>query len=190
MKNATYAERAKKLDPVSQRQVDEAGRRAGRMEGWSGPDPVSQNELAATSGTAPRHVLGNLPAEPGARALRQSAVLQMQRERGNAYVAQMVQSPPSEGPVQREGGVDPVEAVPAVEGGTPGSEPAAGGGTPTEMTAGGSAVRVTPGGVEISGGMVNVDSTMARFSGAVQSDTVIANSVIATNYTPGAGNVW
>ena len=188
MKNATYAPKAQKSNPVSQRQVDEAGRKAGTMEGWSGPDPVSQNRLAATAGTAPRHVLSNLPSEPGARALRQSAVLQMQRERGNAYVAQLVQSQPNEGPVQRAIEIGEVEST--VEGGSPGPEATTGGPTPTEMTAGGSAVRVTPGGVEISGGMVNVDSAMARFSGAVQSDTVIANSVIATNYTPGAGNVW
>jgi hypothetical protein len=58
------------------------------------------------------------------------------------------------------------------------------------MTAGGSTVRVTPSAVEISGGMVNVDSAMTRFSGAVQSDTVIANSVVAAHYTPGAGNIW
>jgi hypothetical protein len=121
MKNATYAERAKKSDPVSQRQVDEAGRKAGRMEGWSGSGPVSQNELAATAGTAPRHVLGNLPAEPGARALRQSAVLQMQRECGNAYVAQAVQSQPSEGPVQRAVEIGEVEST--VEGGRLGRRP-------------------------------------------------------------------
>ena len=31
---------------------------------------------------------------------------------------------------------------------------------------------------------------MARFSGIVQCNTLIANSVIATSYSPGAGNIW
>jgi len=199
MKNATYAERAKKSDPVSQRQVDQPSWRAGRSEGWSGSGPVSQGqadqwagqatgERAPTAGTASRHVLANLPAEPGARALRQSAVLQMQQECGNAYVAQVVQSQPNEGSVQRAIEIDEVEST--VEGGSPGPEATAGGATPTEMTADGSTVRVTPGAVEISGGTVNVDSAMTRFSGAVQSDTLMANSVIASTYSPGAGNIW
>lgn len=44
--------------------------------------------------------------------------------------------------------------------------------------------------VEIDAGLLEVDSGMARFSGVVQADTLIANSVVASSYTPGAGNVW
>jgi hypothetical protein len=188
MKNASYAEKTQSPGLTAQRQVHEAGQKDGRMEGWGGPGPAGQDKLPATAGSSPRHVLSNLPAEPGARALRQAAVLQMQRERGNAYVAQVVQPSPIPGAIQRAIEIGEVEST--VEGGTPGTETTAGEPTPTEMTAGGSAVRVTPGGVEVSGGMVNVDAPMTRFSGAVQSDTVIANSVVASNYTPGAGNVW
>lgn len=44
--------------------------------------------------------------------------------------------------------------------------------------------------VSISAGMVKVDAGMSRFSGVVQADTVITNSVISASYTPGAGNIW
>ena len=44
--------------------------------------------------------------------------------------------------------------------------------------------------VAVSAGMVTVDAGMSRFSGVVQADTVISNSVISASYTPGAGNVW
>jgi uncharacterized protein involved in type VI secretion and phage assembly len=42
----------------------------------------------------------------------------------------------------------------------------------------------------ISAGMVTVDAGMSRFSGVVQADTVISNSVVSASYTPGAGNIW
>lgn len=43
--------------------------------------------------------------------------------------------------------------------------------------------------VEISAGMVSVSAGMSRFSGVVQADTVITNTIIAATYTPGAGNI-
>ncbi len=49
---------------------------------------------------------------------------------------------------------------------------------------------VEAGTVDISAGMVKVDAGMSKFSGVVQSDTVITNSVVSSSYTPGAGNVW
>lgn len=44
--------------------------------------------------------------------------------------------------------------------------------------------------VEVSAGTVTVNAGMSRFSGVVQADTVITNSVISSSYTPGAGNIW
>ena len=38
--------------------------------------------------------------------------------------------------------------------------------------------------------MVTVDAGMAKFSGVVECDTLVANSVVAASYTPGAGNIW
>ena len=44
--------------------------------------------------------------------------------------------------------------------------------------------------VEINGSQVVVNAGMLQCSGVLQADTVIANSVAAASYTPGAGNVW
>jgi uncharacterized protein involved in type VI secretion and phage assembly len=51
-------------------------------------------------------------------------------------------------------------------------------------------VRVQASQVEVQAGMVTVDAAMSRFSGVVQCDTLITNSVISASYTPGAGNIW
>lgn len=44
--------------------------------------------------------------------------------------------------------------------------------------------------IEISAGMVTVNAGMSKFSGVVQADTIISNSIISASYTPGAGNIW
>lgn len=44
--------------------------------------------------------------------------------------------------------------------------------------------------VDVSAGSVNVNAGMSKFSGVVKADTVIANSVVSSSYTPGAGNIW
>ena len=44
--------------------------------------------------------------------------------------------------------------------------------------------------VAVSAGLVTVDAGMSRFSGVVQCDTMISNTVISATYTPGAGNIW
>ena len=44
--------------------------------------------------------------------------------------------------------------------------------------------------VEVSAGMITVNAGMSKFSGVVQCDTIIANSVVGASYTPGAGNIW
>jgi uncharacterized protein involved in type VI secretion and phage assembly len=43
--------------------------------------------------------------------------------------------------------------------------------------------------VEVNSGMVSVNAGMSTFSGVVQCDTLISNSVVSANYTPGAGNI-
>jgi uncharacterized protein involved in type VI secretion and phage assembly len=44
--------------------------------------------------------------------------------------------------------------------------------------------------VEVSAGMVTVNAGLSKFSGVVQADTVICNSIVSASYTPGAGNIW
>lgn len=52
-------------------------------------------------------------------------------------------------------------------------------------------VTVTAGAtVEVTASMVKVSAGMSQFSGVVQCDTLITNSVVSASYTPGAGNIW
>jgi len=51
-------------------------------------------------------------------------------------------------------------------------------------------VTINAGQVAVSAGMVTVDAGMSRFSGVVQCDTMISNTVVSATYTPGAGNIW
>lgn len=51
-------------------------------------------------------------------------------------------------------------------------------------------VKVEASQVIVSAGMVQVDAGMSKFSGVVQCDTLISNSVVSASYTPGAGNIW
>jgi uncharacterized protein involved in type VI secretion and phage assembly len=44
--------------------------------------------------------------------------------------------------------------------------------------------------VKVTAGIVKVDAGMADFSGVVKCSTLIANAVVSSSYTPGAGNVW
>ena len=44
--------------------------------------------------------------------------------------------------------------------------------------------------VDLTASVLTVNAGMAKFSGVVQCDTLIANSVVSASYTPGAGNVY
>jgi len=44
--------------------------------------------------------------------------------------------------------------------------------------------------VEISAGMLTVKAGVANFSGKVQADEVVCNSIVSASYSPGAGNIW
>jgi uncharacterized protein involved in type VI secretion and phage assembly len=44
--------------------------------------------------------------------------------------------------------------------------------------------------VAVTASMVTVEAGMSKFSGVVQADTVICNSIVSASYTPGAGNIW
>ncbi len=51
-------------------------------------------------------------------------------------------------------------------------------------------VTITAGSAEVNAAMLTVNAGMSKFSGVVQADTVITNSVVSASYTPGAGNIW
>jgi uncharacterized protein involved in type VI secretion and phage assembly len=42
----------------------------------------------------------------------------------------------------------------------------------------------------ISAASLTVNAGISTFSGVVQADTVLTNSVVSASYTPGAGNIW
>jgi uncharacterized protein involved in type VI secretion and phage assembly len=44
--------------------------------------------------------------------------------------------------------------------------------------------------IELGAGMVTVNAGTSKFSGVIQCDTLISNSVISSSYSPGAGNIW
>jgi hypothetical protein len=113
--------------------------------------------------------IDRLPSGPGTRALRQAAVIQMQRSYGNAHV--MRQIDPS---VQRQ------------------EEEGAGGDSagPSSISGGGGSVDTGGGGVEITGGTVKVHSGYTEVDGVLKANTVIAENVVGSNYTPGVGNIW
>lgn len=51
-------------------------------------------------------------------------------------------------------------------------------------------VNITASQVSVSAGMFQVDAGMSKFSGVVNCDTLISNTVVSSTYTPGAGNIW
>jgi uncharacterized protein involved in type VI secretion and phage assembly len=54
----------------------------------------------------------------------------------------------------------------------------------------GSKVEIQASQVAVTAGQLSVDAAVSRFSGMVQCDILQATTVVATTYTPGAGNVW
>jgi len=51
-------------------------------------------------------------------------------------------------------------------------------------------VKIQATSAEVDAAMVTVDAAMSKFSGVVQCDTLITNTVVSAAYTPGAGNIW
>jgi phage baseplate assembly protein gpV len=60
----------------------------------------------------------------------------------------------------------------------------------TEVKVSGTKIVLDASTIEMSASMVTVNSAISQFSGVVQSDVLISNSVVGTSYTPGAGNIW
>ncbi|MBW4484551.1 MAG: hypothetical protein KME14_18620 [Tildeniella torsiva UHER 1998/13D] len=53
-----------------------------------------------------------------------------------------------------------------------------------------STVKVQASQVEITSGQVTVNAALSNFAGIVKCDVLQATTVIASTYTPGAGNIW
>jgi len=191
------------------------GKRPGGSLSRKALDPI-RDRTAVNQGSdlAGIHSVDALPARQETRSLRQATVRQMQQHHGNAFVQRALG-----GRVDRDGdprsvsstattAQAPTAATAQAPAGASAQAPTtatdqaptgpveqvapagpASGEAPTEITAGGNAVRVTAGGVNVQGAMVTVDAGMTRVSGVLQADTVIANTVVGSAYTPGPGNV-
>jgi hypothetical protein len=126
---------------------------------------VEQGQAGYETSPLAGQSLGNLPAGPGTQGLRQAAVLQMQKTRGNAFVMrQMAQRQHEEAPADESA-------------------------TPSQISAGGATVSTEGGIINISGPMVTVDAPVINTTGMLRTTTLMADNVIASSYTPGAGNV-
>jgi hypothetical protein len=126
---------------------------------------VEQGQAGYETSPLAGRSLSQLPAGPGTRGLRQAAVLQMQKTRGNAFVMrQMAQRQHEEAPAEESA-------------------------APSQISDSGASVSTEGGIVNISGAMVNVDAAMVNTSGVLRASTIMADNVIASSYTPGAGNL-
>ncbi|TQV71694.1 VgrG protein [Aliikangiella marina] len=62
--------------------------------------------------------------------------------------------------------------------------------TSSDVKISGTKVVVDASTIEMNAASVNVNASISKFSGVIQTDTIIATSVVGTTYTPGAGNIW
>jgi hypothetical protein len=120
--------------------------------------------------------LGGLPDHPTTKPLRHKVILQLQRTHGNAFVQRHLT--PS---VQRidEHAEDNADSTGEQQIGGAGSS----------VRAGGGAVDIDGAMVNINAGLTNVNSGMTNMSGVLRVETLIADSVVSSSYSPGAGNI-
>ncbi len=122
--------------------------------------------------------LGSAAAAPGLLALQRSA--------GNAAVASLVARPVVQrAPVQ----IDEMTTHVGVAEATGAAAAAAG---PAQSGGAGASGAVTSDGsnTTIGGDHITLAAPMTETEGVIRASTVIADSVVASSYTPGAGNVW
>jgi hypothetical protein len=131
--------------------------------------PDNGHGPALTTGADPRLAGRNAPA---------TSLLALQRSAGNAAVASLVGTAVA---VQRDVTIGEMETT--VE-----SAPAAQQGA--TAAGAGQAVTMDGGTTTIHGGHVSIEAPMTEAHGVLRADTIIADSVVASSYTPGAGNVW
>ncbi|MEI7742381.1 MAG: hypothetical protein WCK58_01385 [Chloroflexota bacterium] len=121
------------------------------------------------------------PAGAGAAGSAASGLLALQRTAGNAAVTSILAPA-----VQRSVTIDEIEtSAEAPTGGDPeNTNRPEGGGDPENTN------RDAGGPVTITGTSITLESPMVNASGVLRASTIIADNVVGTNYTPGAGNAW
>lgn len=120
--------------------------------------------------------LKGLPDHPTTKRLRQKAILQLQRTHGNAFVQRHI--------------------TPTVQRTDEHSEDSGGSTGEQELGGAGSVVRAGAGAVDIEGpmvninaGLTNVNSGLTNMSGVLRVETLVADNVVSSSYSPGAGNI-
>ena len=139
------------------------------------PEEIQQTELDNVSVPAFNPQVLPKMAQRGAGNLRRAAVLQMQRRQGNSFVQRFMAKRTSED----------VQRIPEVR-----SQDEEQSAPSTAIGDGSASVKAQGGTVKASASMVELNSPMVKTDGVLQADTIIANSVVAASYTPGAGNIW
>jgi hypothetical protein len=140
-------------------------------------DDRSPVGLAGGTRRAPDHDLA--PAIAGSADPRlahggaEAGLMHLQRTAGNAAVSSLV-SPP----VQRAVEIDEITSEVDTAAPEPGGDASAG-----PVTSDGGATT-------ISGSQIHLDAPMVDAPGVVRVGTIIADNVVGSNYTPGAGNIW
>jgi hypothetical protein len=156
--------------PGARDHLDQSAREPARS---SRPDlsPERSERPAITAADDPRLADGSSSAH--------ADLLRVQRTAGNAALASLVAPA-----VQRVVGLDDmsteVDAAPAAAAG----EPAAAGSSGPAAETGGEADHT------ITAGHIGLNAPVVEAPGIIRAQTVIADSIVATSYTPGAGNVW
>lgn len=111
---------------------------------------------------------------------RHQQILQMQRQYGNKAVRRML---------QREVNIEEMDPSISTVGPGASSGNSIGDGTAT-ITAENGVVDITGASINLNSAMVNVNAGYTKNTGVEEAEVLVANSVIASSYTPGAGNVW
>jgi hypothetical protein len=114
-------------------------------------------------------------AHAGASA---AGLMHLQRTVGNAAVSALV-APAVQRRVEIDQMSSDITSAPDTAPGPAGTTPEAG-----------SPVTSDGGGTTISGPTITLDAAMTRANGVLHADVIQADTVIAANYTPGAGNLY
>ncbi len=144
-------------------------------------DHLDQHDDRAPAGIgrrSPEHDQAPAISGPGdprlAHGGAEAGLMHLQRTAGNAAVASMV------GPsVQRVVEIDELSTDIDATGPEPGGGEASAG-----------PVSSDGGATTISGGQIHLDAPLVDAPGVVRVGTLIADTVVGSSYTPGAGNMW
>ncbi len=121
------------------------------------------------------------PADPrlGHAGGAATGLLHLQRTAGNAAVSSLVAPT-----VQRAVEIGEMTTSVGVADVAPPAQVASAAGGP------GGPVTSDGGTTTITGSTINLEAAMTQTDGVIRAGTIIADSVVASSYTPGAGNMW